>query len=258
MGINDHTTNKLTSYYNSFLLKEQDNHREKYKEFEGWFSASTAGSCYRKQYFNVNGYEGTQPDEKSLRLMRLGTLVHKDIADALENYREYIESKEGWKDAESRPSIKLFVERQVKLEEYNLVGHLDYAIYDEELGTLEVSDIKTAHSYKWKMLFGRNPDKNPSVNYYLQVATYADALAQELGVEMHNINLSLTWYKKDDSSIRAQKIDNSWIWEAREYWKELNIALADDKEPTVGDNNTPVYDWECKYCPYHNIHCKGI
>ena len=49
MGINDHTTNKLISYYNSFLLKKQDNHREKYKEFYGWFSASTAGSCHRKQ-----------------------------------------------------------------------------------------------------------------------------------------------------------------------------------------------------------------
>ena len=63
MGINDHTTNELISYYNSFLLKKQDNHKEKYKEFQGWFSASTAGSCFRKQYFNVNDYEGTQADE---------------------------------------------------------------------------------------------------------------------------------------------------------------------------------------------------
>ena len=249
MGINDHTTNQLIYNYNSFLLKEQDNHKEKYKEFEGWFSASTAGSCFRKQYFNVNGYEGTPPDEKSLRLMRLGTLVHKDIADAFESYRE---------DIESKPGVELFVERQVKLEEYNIVGHLDLAILDKVSGKLEVTDVKTAHSYKWKMLFGRNPDRNPSVNYYLQVGTYAAALANEFDINIEDISLSLTWYKKDDSSIRAQKIDNSWIWEAREYWKELNIALADDKEPTVGDNNTPVYDWECKYCPYHKTHCEGI
>tara|TARA_R110002167_G_scaffold18119_1_gene68322 strand:+ start:575 stop:1324 length:750 start_codon:yes stop_codon:yes gene_type:complete len=249
MGINDHTTNELTSYYNSYLLKEQENHKEKYKEFEGWFSASTAGSCYRKQYFNVNNYEGTQPDDKSLRLMRLGTLVHKDIADMYENYREDIESKKG---------VKLFVERQVRLEEYNIVGHLDLAIYDKESNSLEVTDIKTAHSYKWKMLFGRNPDKNPSVNYYLQVGTYAYALAKELELDLDNVRLSLTWYKKDDSSIRAQKIDNNWMTEALNYWTDLNIALADNKEPTVGDNNTPVYDWECKYCPYHNIHCEGI
>ena len=214
MGINDHTTNQLIYNYNSFLLKEQDNHKEKYKEFEGWFSASTAGSCFRKQYFNVNGYEGTPPDEKSLRLMRLGTLVHKDIADAFETYRE---------DIESKPGVELFVERQVKLEEYNIVGHLDLAILDKVSGKLEVTDVKTAHSYKWKMLFGRNPDRNPSVNYYLQVGTYAAALANEFDINIEDISLSLTWYKKDDSSIRAQSIDYNWIEEAMQYWKELNM-----------------------------------
>ena len=74
----------------------------------------------------------------------------------------------------------------------------------------------------------------------------------------NNLELSLTWYKKDDSSIRAQKISNVWIEEANNYWHDLNVALADDKEPTVGDHNTPIYDWECKYCPYHKTHCEGI
>ena len=248
MGINDHTTNKLISYYNSFLLKEQDNHREKYKEFEGWFSASTAGSCYKKQYFNVNGYDGTYPDEKSMRLMRLGTIVHKDIADAFENYREDIEAK----------GFYLFVEHKVTLEELNVVGHLDLAIYDKNNYSVDVTDIKTAHSYKWKKMFGRDIDRNPSVNYYLQVATYGMGIAKELGISTDNVNLSLTWYKKDDSSIKAQSIDNEWIEEARNYWNDLNVVLADDNEPTVGDNNTPVYDWECKYCPYHKLYCEGI
>tara|TARA_R110000751_G_scaffold138686_1_gene242330 strand:- start:536 stop:1282 length:747 start_codon:yes stop_codon:yes gene_type:complete len=248
MGINDHTTNKLISYYNSFLLKEQDNHREKYKEFQGWFSASTAGSCHRKQYFNVNGYEGTYPDEKSMRLMRLGTIVHKDIADTFENYREEIESK----------GYELFVEHKVILKELNVVGHLDLGIYDKDTYMLDVTDLKTAHSYKWKKMFGRDIDKNPSVNYYLQVATYGMGLAKELGIFTDNVNLSITWYKKDDSSIRAQKIDREWIDEATNYWTELNVALANDNEPIVGDHNTPIYDWECKYCPYHRLHCEGI
>ena len=248
MGINDHTTNELISYYNSFLLKKQDNHKEKYKEFQGWFSASTAGSCFRKQYFNVNDYEGTQPDEKSMRLMRLGTLVHKDIADTFENYREKLESK----------GLQLFVEHKVILDELNVVGHLDLGVYNEDTQMLDVTDLKTAHSYKWKMLFGRNPDRNPSVNYYLQVATYGIGLAKELNVSTDKINLSLTWYKKDDSSIRAQKISNVWIEEANNYWHDLNVALADDKEPTVGDHNTPIYDWECKYCPYHRLYCECI
>ena len=75
MGINDSTQNDLTSYYDSFLRAKQDNHKEKYKDYKGWFSASTAGSCFRKQYYNINEYEGSQPDEKSMRLMRLGTIV---------------------------------------------------------------------------------------------------------------------------------------------------------------------------------------
>ena len=152
----------------------------------------------------------------------------------------------------------MFVEHKVILDELNVVGHLDLGVYNEDTQMLDVTDLKTAHSYKWKMLFGRNPDRNPSVNYYLQVATYGIGLAKELNVSTDKINLSLTWYKKDDSSIRAQKISNVWIEEANNYWHDLNVALADGKEPTVGDHNTPIYDWECKYCPYHRLYCEGI
>ena len=247
MGINDQTTNDLTYYYNSFLLKQQDQHKEKYKEFEGWFSASSAGSCFRKQYYNVNNYERNPLDEKTLRLFRLGTIVHADIAEAFETYREDIESR----------GLKLFIEHKVILEDINVVGHLDVGIYDEKEGLVYVTDVKTAHSYKWKKMFGRTPDTNPSVNYYLQVATYGLGLCKEVEEEPENIEISLTWYKKDDSSIRAQKIGNEWLMESVKYWTTLNVALADDKVPEIGSDNTPVYDWECKYCPYLNLHCKG-
>ena len=161
MGINDQMEKDISYIYNSYLLAKQDKHKEKYKKFKGWFSASTAGSCFRKQYYNVNGYEGTQPDEKSLRLLRLGTIVHADIANAFERYRDEMESK----------GLQLFVEHQVKLEDFSVVGHLDIGVYDTDTHNINITDIKTAHSYKWKMLFGRNPDRNPSVNYYLQVAS---------------------------------------------------------------------------------------
>ena len=45
--------------------------------------------------------------------------------------------------------------------------------------------------------------------------------------------------------------------ESVKYWTTLNVALADDKVPEIGSDNTPVYGWECKYCPYLNLHCKG-
>ena len=250
MGINDSTQNDLTSYYDSFLRAKQDNHKEKYKDYKGWFSASTAGSCFRKQYYNINEYEGSQPDEKSMRLMRLGTIVHKDIADAMEHYREEIQSR----------GLQLFVEHKVVLEDLNVVGHLDIGVYDEENSKLSITDIKTAHSYKWKMLFGRNPDKNPSVNYYLQLATYGLGLCADVGENPYNLELSLTWYKKNDSLIRTQKIGNEWLEAATKYWTELNEILGEDEDiiPEIGEENVPVYSWECKYCPYYQIHCEGV
>ena len=250
MGINDQMEKDISYIYNSYLLAKQDKHKEKYKKFKGWFSASTAGSCFRKQYYNVNGYEGTQPDEKSLRLLRLGTIVHADIANAFERYRDEMESK----------GLQLFVEHQVKLEDFSVVGHLDIGVYDTDTHNINITDIKTAHSYKWKILFGRNPDRNPSVNYYLQVASYGLGLVNELDEEIDSIDLSLTWYKKDDSMLRTQKIGNEWIESATEYWADLNEVLGDDKNiiPEIGSKNVPVYNWECKYCPYLNIECEGI
>ena len=44
---------------------------------------------------------------------------------------------------------------------------------------------------------------------------------------------------------------------AYEYWIELNETLS-NRVPNVGDDNAPVYNWECKYCPYKGIQCEGL
>ena len=255
MGINDSTQNDLTSYYDSFLRAKQDNHKEKYKDYKGWFSASTAGSCFRKQYYNINEYEGSQPDEKSMRLMRLGTIVHKDIADAMEHYREEIESR----------GLQLFVEHKVVLEDLNVLGHLDLGVYDKEQDILYITDIKTAHSFKWQKTFGRKYAKTQSENYFLQLATYGLGMIKEIGHLPETVELSLTWYKKDDSSVRAQKVDNLWMDEAKRYWENLDEILevfGADMPPIGYEVNNksiaPVEQWECKYCPYQNLYCEGI
>jgi len=257
MGINDSTQNSLVLHYHKFLLAKQSKHREKYKKFKGYFSASTAGSCYRKQYYNVNEYEGTEPDEKSMRLLRLGTIIHKDIADAMESYREEIESD----------GLKLFVEHQVTLEDFNVVGHLDLAVYDEKEDTLYITDIKSAHSHKWQRTFGRKYDTSPSENYYLQLATYTIGLMEQLEHEPKRVEMSLTWYKKDDSMVRAQKINNLWIEETKSYWWDLIDALGKDRDEEVpiglvpGGRTkmvAPIEKWECNYCQYKRLYCDGI
>ena len=103
--------------------------------------------------------------------------------------------------------------------------------------------------------FGRNIDPKPSVNYQLQLGTYGVGLGNELGVS--NIDLGLIWYKKDDSLMKLQEIDDIWLDNAYEYWVELNETLDDDI-PNPGDANSPVYAWECRYCPYQGTECDGI
>ena len=72
------------------------------------------------------------------------------------------------------------------------------------------------------------------------------------------VELGLIWYKKDDSMMKVQPISDEWIDNAFLYWVELNEALENDKLPEVGSYNTPIYNWDCKYCPYHKIHCEGV
>jgi len=257
MGINDSTQNTLVSYYDSFLREKQSEHKNKYKGFEGFFSASTAGSCFKKQYYNVNGYKGSDLKSNIMRLLRLGTLIHQDFADSMEKYRNKIESD----------GFELFVEHKIILEEYNVVGHLDLGIYSKEENTMYITDIKSSAAYKWQRTFGRKYKTVASVNYYLQLATYALGLLKQLKDKPDNIELSLTWYKKDDSMVRAQKINNEWMEEAKEYWINLNKVLKDyeNEEIPIGlklenSNKTvvPIEHWECRYCPYHKIHCEGI
>ena len=73
-----------------------------------------------------------------------------------------------------------------------------------------------------------------------------------------NIKMSLTWYKKETSDVRVSNIPSYWIEQAENYWTKINKRIyEEDTIPSVGEEDTPVYDWECNYCPYHEITCKG-
>ena len=235
----------IEEIYHEYLLNEGKKHKQKYEMYAGWFSASSAGSCHRKQWYKINNYEETAPDVKSSRVMRLGTLVHRDIEKALHFYSD----KFGFKDA------KIYSEHRVEIPEINVVGHLDIAV---DADKIYVYDLKTAHSFKWKKIFGRNVDPKPSVNYQLQLGTYGLGMMNYLDRKGDEVELGLIWYKKDDSMMKIQTISDEWIDNAFLYWVELNEALEDDKVPEVGNYNTPIYNWECKYCPYHKIHCEGV
>ena len=90
-------------------------------------------------------------------------------------------------------------------------------------------------------------------------------MIKEIGHQPETVELSLTWYKKDDSQVRAQKVDNLWMDEAKRYWENLAEILEDfgAEGPPIGwkvydKSVVPIQRWECKYCSFHNVYCKGI
>jgi len=240
----------IESIYAEWLFDKNAKNREKYKNFKGTFSASSAGNCFRKQYLKSKGLDEPALEDRVMRLLRLGTIVHEDIQESLNHYFRHTDTK-----------LKLYIEHQIKIPELNVVGHLDAAIYDEENEHIRLYDIKTSASYKWRMKFGRKREKNGSINYNLQIGTYAFGLGEEL--KTTDIDMNLLWYNKDTSAVREEPISQDWIGNAIEYWEELNETLEgvtseNGSELIPGSYGIPMMNWECRYCGFKDIHCQGI
>ena len=142
----------LETIYDDYLERLQEERKEKYKEYEEWFSGSSAGSCYKKQWYKVNGFEPEPFDLRTKRLLRLGTIVHKDIENAIS-------------EAEPAEGVTVYLEHEIKLPELNVVGHLDHCLVRKDGDTVElyISDLKTIASYSWTLKFGREAKKK-SIN----------------------------------------------------------------------------------------------
>ena len=236
----------IQKIYNDYLEEKRVENRKKYEDVKGWFSASSAGSCFRKQLYRSLGVEGSPIDIRSNRLLRLGTIVHADFEKALKNYSE--------KD------VTVVAEHRIKIPELNVVGHLDVGVVNKKQEKIHVYDIKTSGAWKWRMKFGKNPDKNPSINYELQLATYGIGLGNEYDIT--DVDLSIMWYNKDTSAMKEENVSNLYMEEAFNYWTELNEVndnISQPEELIPGkDENVPVYNWECKYCEFQGSHCPGL
>ena len=84
----------IAKIYNSVLKKQRIKYREDNPKTNETYRPSSAGMCARKIYFE--SIEKAEPDtpetdkeirdyEKSQRIMRLGTIVHKEIQSALKD-----------------------------------------------------------------------------------------------------------------------------------------------------------------------------
>jgi len=228
----------IIEIYNRWLQNlNKERQEDEYHKDSRWLNISSAGMCLLKHWFKQEGVEVGPMSDDSVRLLRLGTLVHKDVQKALE-----------WFYSEKLPTI--LIEQKVELPEYNCRGALD--VFTIESGVL--TDLKTIAAYKWKMMFGRNPDPSPSVNYQLQIGTYGLWLQKE-GYDLQG--MELLYYNKDNSSMRSVPVALEYLDEAAAYWEMVKEILAEGKPP-VEKGIAPIIDWECnqKYCPYFNA-CEG-
>ena len=230
----------LQKIYDDHLLNKNEAHRKKrYDGKEQWFHASASGMCMRKHYFQHIAKVKPKPvNEDTMRLFRLGDLVHEDIQNAL---REYAENN----------GSKIYIEKEIQLPEVNVRGFLDIIVIDDGI----LYDIKTCNSWKWKNIFGRYPDPNPSINYHLQLGTYGWWYEKSSRKKLKK--LCLLYYNKDTSKIRELDVSTSYIESAKEYWIDANERY-EKGNPPIELGVAPVYKWECnrKYCNFYEV-CGG-
>jgi CRISPR/Cas system-associated exonuclease Cas4 (RecB family) len=243
----------LKEIYNDYLTEIESVNKFNYKKKNPnkYYRASAAGHCFKKHWYAINGYEGTSTgNDRSKRLLRLGTIVHEDIEKAIDWNEDRLQC-----DTDNEYDMSFKTEYGVIIEELNVMGSADIVLLDSE-GTASVLDIKTTHSYKWKMMFGRNKDRNPSRMYELQLGTYALGVCNQENINPDSISLYLVYYKKDDSSMKYVDVNPVWMDNAAEYWVTLNetLSLVKEEADLPRDTlNVPIENWECRYCQFESI-----
>jgi len=236
----------LERIYAEFLESEQEERNKKYEEFKGWIGASSAGHCFKKQYYKLNDVDSDEPNMRVNRLLRLGTIVHSDFEKAIKSYNK-------------SHKTKIETEKQVKIPELKIIGHID--IFEQSNNNLinRVYDLKTVAGYKWRKKFGRvNVDVNSDINYNLQLGTYGLATHPK-DSDLEATELYLCWYNKDNSMMKPPiQIDSMWMYRAEQYWNELwssineweGLSMEPDSVPVGINIQSPVQEWECNYCQY--------
>ena len=77
----------LMGIYNNQLEKDRKEYRIKNPKTDSKYRASSSGTCSRKIYFEAieKAVPTNVPNERSQRIMQLGTVVHNDIQEKILN-----------------------------------------------------------------------------------------------------------------------------------------------------------------------------
>jgi len=238
--------------YQDYIDSENEKNRKaRYEGKESFYRASSSGFCSRKIYFeSVAQIEVTNPTAmKGQRIMRLGTVMHDDLQRALiynnNINKESIDNKE--KEIKNKQKERFHVEGNVEIKELNVRGHYD-VVYEGD--NVYLFDFKTIANWSYSKKFGKNKDFDPSIHQELQLGTYGYAIQEEFG---KLDGMYLVYYNKDNSSMNAKQIPNTFVNRAYNFWYNVNEEHKKGLPP-FKQGVSPVQDWNCSYCPYLD-HC---
>lgn len=250
-------------YHEYLNHKNEQNRKERYEGNESWYHASGAGFCSRKLYFeSVEKAKPTNPpNEKNMRVMRVGSIIHEDVQNALIYYNNIINNNiNNTNNTELLSSIavervkKFDTEGEISLSSLNVRGYYDILLQDcSASGTDEINrlyDIKTSSSWGFRQKFGKNSVQSENRNHYLQVATYGLALKEKLGSLE---SMSILYYNKDNSDIKEQIVPDVYLDKAKRYWYAINEEHKKGL-PNFQHGVSPAYNWCCGYCQFKD-HC---
>ena len=245
-------------YQDYLLVKNEENRKDRYDGNEGWYHASGAGLCSRKLYFeSVEKTTPTNPPNKSsMRKMRVGTILHKDIQDSLILYNNiYNNIQDNIKkdnilqsNITQEYNVKFDVEGEIRLPSLNVRGFYDVVSRDcSAEKTVKLYDIKTTASFSFARKFSRkltSPQENR--NHYLQLGTYGLGLRED-GLDVDQ--MSIIYYNKDNSTMREVVVPNMFIDEAKRYWYTINEEHSKGL-PGFNFGTSPANAWICGYCQF--------
>ena len=234
----------IEGIYRDYLLGENEiNRKNRYEGKESYYSGSGSGFCSRQHYYMCIAQEkkSNEPNSKSMRIMRLGTIWHDDMEKALVSLPE----EQYW----MYNLKKIYHEQEVVLEDINVRGHYD-ALFVTENDEYLLYDFKTVGSFPWKLKFGRNGEKQEiGIKHELQLGTYGIAVKRMF---KRIDGLYLLYYNKDNSSIKEVSVPLSRMDDAMEYWTSVN-AEHEEGLPEINLGISPVEKWECNYCDWHTL-----
>tara|TARA_R110001583_G_scaffold134500_3_gene286230 strand:+ start:200 stop:916 length:717 start_codon:yes stop_codon:yes gene_type:complete len=231
----------LFKIYDDYILDLRDeNFSKRYEGQDTWYHASGAGLCVRKHYYaQIEGLPSGDKDSNTMRLFRLGDLVHTDMQEALQRYAD-------------KNDYEVNIETEILIPKYNVRSFVDAMILKD--GALY--DIKTCNDFKWQSIFGKYGSKQPPQNYAIQLGTYG-LYYREKGVKVNK--MALLFYNKNTSRVKEIKVPRSYIDMAERYWIKVQ-ELFKEGLPPIEKGLAPVEDWECnkKYCSYFQACGGGI